>query len=119
MIIINEIQQGLSTAQAIPVIGPIVFSLPKAALSTAQIICGLVVGIFTGMIATASESLRIHTLSYAFGSVAFEGFKESILGFGSLFYACLNLSTLGIAGMMIESLKGQGNISDMRRTFSY
>ena len=90
--------------QAIPLVGPLVFSLPKAALSTAQMIAGLAVGIFSGMIATTLHFLHASTISHAFAVISAVGFKESILGFGSLFYACLNLSTLGVAGFVTECL---------------
>ena len=115
MIIINEVQTGLSSLQAIPIVGPLVFSPAKIVLGTAQVVAGLATGIFFGMLATSAAILELRKISEGFGEGAKIGFTESILGFGSLFYASLNMATLGILGLVVV-----GMTHEMRdRRFGY
>lgn len=98
----NALQTNLSRLQAIPVVGPVVFSPAKAVLSTAQMVAGLAVGILFGAAATTCGILGLHPFAAGAGIISLHGFASSISGFGSLFYACANIATLGVLGLTCE-----------------
>lgn len=99
---IDNVQTGLSKLQAIPVAGPLIFSPVKAGLSHVQMIAGFALGIFAGMAATAAAIVGADRLAGRLADISVFGFAESIKGFGSLFYACANMATLGILGLCVE-----------------
>lgn len=99
---IDQTQRALSVLQAVPVIGPLVFSPVKMGFSLAEMISGLAIGIIFGIGATISDAIGAKSVSRGLGSIALTGFRHSITGFGSLFYASSNLATLGIVGAFCE-----------------
>lgn len=101
MIIIDQLQTGLSKLQAIPVVGPSIFSPCKALLSTAQMIVGLAYGVLFGFVGTSAAVLGLNKIAQPILHVASEALAEAVLGFGSLFYACSNMATLGILGLTV------------------
>jgi len=89
-------QSALSTAQAVPVLGPVFVSPCKAVVSLAQIIAGFAGGVIFGALTVVS-----------FGSdwcagKTFQSIGHVSMGFLALGYSFMNILTLGIAGYHIE-----------------
>ena len=90
-----EVQRRLSFTQAIPIIGPLIFSPVKAFVSTAQIIASLASAIFLGIGFCLTNDFTI-----------LERLQEAnlhiVLGGCSLAYAIINFSSYGLAGFLGE-----------------
>ena len=90
-----HIQRRLSFAQAIPIVGPLIFSPMKAMVSTAQIIAGIAGSIIfsLGFCLTESPASR-------------EGLKNSgihvMMRLTSLSYSAVNFFSYGIIGFTME-----------------
>lgn len=102
MSIVDVCQSGLSKLQAIPLVGPVVFSPVKATLSNTQIIVGLAVGIFSQVAAISMALVGERREARYFSGISSCGFAETFKGIGSLFYACVNMATFGIVGLCVE-----------------
>jgi len=102
MIVFDAPQSALSFLQGVPVVGPVVVSPVKAVFSIAQMITGLIIGIFAGMAATGSASLGLNNLARPLAVTAGVGFLSATKGYFSLMYACLNIATLGILGLTVN-----------------
>lgn len=102
MNIVDHAQLGLSKLQALPVVGPIVFSPIKITLSNIQMISGFAIGIIFGMAATTMALLNNDRLAGRLAAISLRGFADTTKGFCSLFYACANIATLGILGICVE-----------------
>lgn len=98
----NRIQAKLSIMQAIPIVGPMVYSPAKAMVSAAQVVVGLAKTVFYTM---------LMPLVVGFGSDRevcenvddlIEGLHHVIWGTIGLQYSIINMGTLGIAGFFIE-----------------
>ena len=102
MSLFDYTQSGLSKLQAVPIIGPVVFSPVKMIWSTAQIIKGLAVGVFFGMPAAALHTLGNDRVAAYLAEIAALEFWTAFKGVGHLFYAAINLASLGIIGGSVE-----------------
>lgn len=90
-----EIQRNLSRFQAVPVVGPLIFSPLKAVVSLVQLVVGFVIAILAlaiGMICCSDKSLE----------VGIKAFAQSGMGLLGLAYSIANMLTLGIVAFCIE-----------------
>lgn len=89
----------MSTAQAVPVLGPVFVSPCKAVVSLAQAITGFAVGvIFASLtVVTFGSDWCAGKTFQALGHVGM-----GVMAFG---YSLINILTLGIAGYQIETLR--------------
>jgi hypothetical protein len=98
----GNVQQGLNKLQIIPVVGPVVFSPIKAAVSKVQIISGVALGVLRGMAAIAAKLTGDSYLASRLCSLSARDFKLAAKGCGSLFYALVNMGTFGLVGLLTE-----------------
>ncbi|HEV8051012.1 MAG TPA: hypothetical protein VGP47_00845 [Parachlamydiaceae bacterium] len=114
-----DIQRSLSSLQAIPVIGPLVFSPIKMGVSVAEMISGFAIGIIFGIGATVSNSIGANSLCNELGIISLRGFGHALTGFASLFYGASNLATLGLVGGCLEMSNWQNAHIGHRRAHLY
>ncbi len=91
-----EVQRGLSRFQAVPLLGPIVGSPIKALISTAQIVVAFVAMIFY-------SSLFSFTRSQTMFERTATSFGHLTMGAVGLAYSIMNLCTLGMGGLFLET----------------
>lgn len=91
-----EVQRGLSRAQAIPLIGPLVVSPLKAAVSLVQFVVGFFFSVICGSLCVMG------VLSERLATSTFTALKHTGLGFIGLGYSLMNIFTLGILSMKVE-----------------
>lgn len=102
MHIFEETQNNLSTAQAIPLAGPLLISPIKGLLSSAQIITGLCLGIFLEFNAIHASLKGRPCTAENYTDAANEMFTSGLRGGVHLIYACANFATFGILGLYVE-----------------
>jgi hypothetical protein len=101
MSLIGAVQSKLSTLQAIPLAGPVLFSPIKALVSKVQIISGAVLGtVYAG--ATPAGYILDSRLGSDMAHASLYQFGEMVDGVGSLGYAFANVATLGVLGICVE-----------------
>lgn len=92
-----QVQRTLSKAQAIPLVGPVVFSPVKAVVSLAQIIAGVAGTILFGTVGFFTDSPSIlKPLGHSIGHMG--------MGLTSFVYSGINMATLGLFGISMEGL---------------
>ena len=92
-----EFQRNLSTAQATPIVGPLLVSPIKAVVSVAQLVVGAVGSIFFGLLAAISLNDKL-------GELAFKSLCHTGMGLLGLLYSASNFVSLGLVGYRIENL---------------
>lgn len=100
---IDEVQRGLSKAQAFPIAGPLLVSPAKMIVSTAQIIYGIAKAVFFGTIALSTAVLGYSNLAEKSTKEMVSGFAHMLFGTCSLIYSNANFWTLGIVGFTCEN----------------
>lgn len=88
-------QRALSKAQAIPFIGPVVFSPIKFVVGFVQVISGVAVSVFAMLGAIISQSELFDDM----GTAAFGHILMGSLGMG---YSAANMASWGLLGLLIE-----------------
>lgn len=105
---IKNMQEKLDELQAIPIIGPVIFSPVKAVVSIAGIINGLALGIFYGVatvINRMTDRSYFNFVYYGLKRDAEKGFSSAVEGVGNLLYSAVNICSIGIVGAFIERRK--------------
>lgn len=95
-------QKNLNILQAIPFVGPAVFSPIKVLVSKAHVITGIALGIFFEIKAIAASGNRHSGIVKNHENVAKEYFNMALNGGLNWLYACANFSTFGILGLGVE-----------------
>lgn len=100
MLGLNKIQTGLTFLQAVPLIGPVVW-IAKGAVSLAQIVMGVALGVLCGTAAGACCVIRANGATKIFSASSSDAFKEAGKGLGHLFLATLSLAILAAAAAVL------------------
>lgn len=91
---LSTLQDRLSIAQAVPIVGPIIGSPIKFAVSKAEIITGIALAVFSVFAAILDTQTAKNMFT--------EGGKMIGEGFLHMGYAAANFCTAGILGLIIE-----------------
>ena len=107
--IVFTCQRGLSIAQAVPIVGPLVVSPVKLVASIVHTLAAALfaaffagVSLLTKGVNLAFHSERLENVSEKLGKVAHSCKEQINSGFASGAYSCVNIISLGFAGLVIE-----------------
>ena len=92
-----EVQRALSSAQATPIVGPLLVSPVKAVFSTAQLVAGVAGTILFG-------TLALLTFHPDLASLATKSIAHVGMGALGLMYSVSNFISLGIVSYRLENL---------------
>ena len=91
----SKAQNQLSNLQAIPVVGAFI-SVAKIAVSLVQLVIGVALTLFGGLITVVSKSST-------YATVANLGLAHTGNALGGLFYSAVNIPTLGLVAYRFQA----------------
>lgn len=99
--IMLDVQKGLSKAQAVPVVGPLIGSPVKALVSLIELVVGFIFAVVLGIVSVLGCCCSNNFANEA-GKGAFTAGTHALLGLWGIGYSAANFLTLGILGFVIE-----------------
>jgi len=98
----SDLQKKLNILQALPIVGPVVFSPIKALVSKVQIIASVTLGVSFGCESICASMQGMKQTAEHYDKHLVKSFNAAIEGAVNFLYASINFATFGIVGMCVE-----------------